>query len=154
MRSATARDPRAETDSPSLSWRMAALALVLATLLVPPADAREGDLSAQSQASLAASVEVPAAMAVALSEGGRFVVQAVAISGGVAVVTVSAVGVAGSVAVVLSVEAVKALGIVAGHALEVVAVSGGWVLESSGEALCFIADEHTRRHIRSREISP
>ena len=49
--------------------------------------------------------------------------------------------------------AVKALGLSAGHALEAVAVSGGWLLMASGKAICFIADEATRTHIHSREIT-
>lgn len=133
----------------------AALAVSLATLLLPPAEAEAEDIapSRQSQVSAAASVEVPVAVLGALSEGGRFVVQSLVVSGTVAVVTVSAVGVVGaSFVVTLAAGAVHALGLVVGGALDVVVVSGGWLLRSAGETLCFIADDRTHAHLRSREL--
>jgi uncharacterized protein YoaH (UPF0181 family) len=135
-----------------LRYRIAAAALALGCLLIPPADAQPG-ASRASEASLAASVEVPIAAVSALAAGSEFVVTGVVASGAVVAVTVSAVGVGASFVVYLSVEAVKALGLSAGHALEAVAVSGGWLLMASGEAICFIADEATRSHIHSREIT-
>lgn len=135
-----------------LRYRIAAAVLTLGCLLIPPADAQPG-ASRASEASLAASVEVPIAAVSALAAGSEFVVTGVVASGAVVAVTVSAVGVGVSFVVYLSVEAVKALGLSAGHALEAVAVSGGWLLMASGEAICFIADEATRSHIHSREIT-
>lgn len=135
-----------------LRYRIAAAVLALGCLLIPPADAEPG-ASRASEASLAASVEVPIAAVSALAAGSEFVVTGVVASGTVVAVTVSAVGVGVSFVVYLSVEAVKALGLSAGHALEAVAVSGGWLLMASGEAICFIADEATRTHIHSREIT-
>lgn len=135
-----------------LRYRIAAAVLALGCLLIPPADAQPG-ASRASEASLAASVEVPIAAVSALAAGSEFVVTGVVASGAVVAVTVSAVGVGASFVVYLSVEAVKALGLSAGHALEAVAVSGGWLLMASGEAICFIADEATRSHIHSREIT-
>lgn len=135
-----------------LRYRIAAAVLALGCLLIPPADAEPG-ASRASEASLAASVEVPIAAVSALAAGSEFVVTGVVASGTVVAVTVSAVGVGVSFVVYLSVEAVKALGLSAGHALEAVAVSGGWLLMASGGALCFIADEATRTHIHSREIT-
>lgn len=133
----------------------AALAVSLGALSLPPADvaAENADPSRQSQASAAASVEVPVAVLGALSEGGTFVVQSLVVSGAMVVVTVSAVGVVGaSFVVTLAAGAVRALGLVVGGALEVAAVSGGWLLRSAGETLCFIADDRTRAHLRSREL--
>lgn len=133
----------------------AALAVSLGTLLLPPpgAAAENADPSRQSQVSAAASVEVPVAVLGALSEGGEFVVQSLVVSGAVVVVTVSAVGVVGaSFVVTLAAGAVHALGLVVGGALEVATVSGGWLLRSAGETLCFIADDHARAHLRSREL--
>lgn len=131
----------------------AALAVTFATLLIPPAEAEDIDPSRQSEVSATASVEVPVAALGALSEGGKFVVESLVVSGAVVVVTVSAVGVAGaSFVVTLTAGAVHALGLVAGGALEVAAVSGGWLLRSAGQTLCFIADDHTRAHLRSREL--
>lgn len=135
-----------------LRYRIATAVLALGCLLIPPADAEPG-ASRASEASLAASVEVPIAAVSALAAGSEFVVTGVVASGTVVAVTVSAVGVGASFVVYLSVEAVKALGLSAGHALEAVAVSGGWLLMASGEAICFIADEATRTHIHSREIT-
>jgi uncharacterized protein YoaH (UPF0181 family) len=140
-----------------LRYRIATAVLVLGCLLIKPVDARSADaepgVSRASEASLAASVEVPIAAASALAAGSEFVVTGVVASGTVVAVTVSAVGVGASFVVYLSVEAVKALGLSAGHALEAVAVSGGWLLMASGEAICFVADEATRTHIHSREIT-
>lgn len=135
-----------------LRYRIAAAVLTLGCLLIPPADAQPG-ASRASEASLAASVEVPIAAVSALAAGSEFVVTGVVASGTVVAVTISAVGIGASFVVYLSVEAVKALGLSAGHALEAVAVSGGWLLMASGEAICFIADEATRSHIHSREIT-
>jgi ribosomal protein S8E len=140
-----------------LRYRIAAAVLALGCLLIKPVDARPADAqsgaSRASEASFAASVEVPIAAVSALTAGSEFVVTGVVASGAVVAVTVSAVGVGASFVVYLSVEAVKALGLSAGHALEAVAVSGGWLLMASGEAICFIADEATRSHIHSREIT-
>ncbi|MBX3712552.1 MAG: hypothetical protein KF800_11370 [Lysobacter sp.] len=135
-----------------LRYRIAAAVLALGCLLIPPADAHPA-ASRASEASLAASVEVPIAAISALAAGSEFVVTGIVASGAVVAVTISAVGVGASFVVYLSVEAVKALGLSAGHALEAVAVSGGWLLMASGEAICFIADEATRGHIHSREIT-
>jgi uncharacterized protein YoaH (UPF0181 family) len=135
-----------------LRYRIAAAVLALGCLLIKPADAQPG-ASRASEASLAASVEVPIAAVSALVAGSEFVVTGIVASGAMVAVTVSAVGVGASFVVYLSVEAVKALGLSAGHALEAVAVSGGWLLMASGEAICFIADEATRSHIHSREIT-
>lgn len=134
-----------------LRYRIAAAVLTLGCLLIPPADAQPG-ASRASEASLAASVEVPIAAVSALAKGSEFVVTGLAVSGVMVAVTVSAVAGGASFVVYLSVEAVKALGLSAGHALEAVAVSGGWLLMASGTAICFVADEATRTHIHSREI--
>jgi hypothetical protein len=64
------------------------------------------------------------------------------------------VGVGASFVVYLSAEAMKSLAIATGQSLQVVAVSGGWLLMASGEALCFIADDTTRAHIHSHQITP
>ena len=140
-----------------LRYRIAATVMALGCLLIKPVDARPADApsgaSRASKASLAASVEVPLAAVSALTAGSEFVVTGVVVSGAMVAVTVSAVGAGASFVVYLSVETVKALGLSAGHALETVAVSGGWLLMASGEAICFIADEATRGHIHSREIT-
>lgn len=131
----------------------ATLAICVATLMLPPAEAEDAGPSRPSALSAAASVEVPVAVLGALSEGGRFVVESLVVSGAVVVVTVSAVGVVGaSFVVTLAAGAVVVTGLAVGTVLEVVAVSGGWLLEAAGETLCFIADDHTRAHLRSREL--
>ena len=135
-------------------FRIAACVVALACLLVPPVDAQSDASLRQSEASLMASVEVPVAIVSALAQGGKLVVSGVAASGAVVAVTVSVVGLGASFVVYLSVEAVKSLAIASGQALEAVAVSGGWLLMTAGEALCFIADETARTHVHSRRLSP
>lgn len=110
--------------------------------------------SRQSEASLSASLEVPAAMAMALSEGGRFVVSAVEASGTAAAVTVSAVGHGASAAIVVSSETVRRLGIAAGSAVVVTAVATGWILSVAGESLCYVANTAVRPYLHSRRIAP
>jgi hypothetical protein len=135
------------------SARTAAFALLLTGLQLPHAHAQSIGLSQPSELSLAVSVEAPAAALSALAQGGKFVIGAVTISGSVAIVTVSAVGVGASFVVYLSLEALKAGAIMIGKAVEAVAVSGGWLLYAGSEALCFIADEVTRAHLHSRELT-
>lgn len=138
---------------PSPMFRLAACVVALGCLLVPPADAQSDASMRQSEASLMASVEVPVAVVGALAQGGKFVVSGVAASGAAVVVTVSVVGLGASFVVHLSAEAVKSLAIATGNTLEVVAVSGGWLLMTAGEALCFVADDVTRVHVHSRQIA-
>ncbi len=135
-------------------FRLAMGVLALGCLLVPPADAQSDASQRQSEASLMASAEVPVAVVGALAQGGKFVVSGVAASGAAAVVTISVVGIGASFVLHLSAEAVKSLAIATGQSLEVVAVSGGWLLMASGEALCFIADDVTRTHVHSRKLTP
>lgn len=133
-------------------FRLAVCMVALACLRVPPADAQSDASLRQSEASLMASVEVPMAVVGALAEGGKFVVSGVAASGATVAVTVSVVGLGASFVVHLSAEAAKSLAIATGRTLEAVAVSGGWLLMTAGEALCFVADEATRGHVHSRRL--
>ncbi len=135
-----------------LRHRLAGLVIAMGCLLMPPADAQSDASVRQSQASVAASVEVPVAVVSALAEGGKFVITGVAVSGAVVAVTVSGVGLGASFVVHLSVEAVERLAIATGKAVDAVAVSGGWLLMAAGEALCFIADEVARPHVHSRML--
>jgi hypothetical protein len=135
-----------------LPCRLAALTVALACLLVPPADAQSGASLRQSEASLMASVEVPVAVVGALIEGGKFVVTGIAASGGAVALTVSVVGLGASFVVHLTAEAVESLAIALGTTVEAIAVSGGWLLMAAGEALCFVAGDHAREHVHSREI--
>ncbi len=134
-------------------FRLAACVVALSFLLVPPADAQSDASMRQSEASVMASVEVPVAIVGALAQGGKFVISGVAASGAAVAVTVSVVGLGASFVVYLSAEAVKSLAIATGKTLEVVAVSGGWLLMTAGEALCFVADDVSRAHVHSRQMS-
>ncbi|MEL1263585.1 hypothetical protein [Pseudoxanthomonas putridarboris] len=133
--------------------RSLTLALI-AALSTPAWSAPQSDgASRHSQASLAASVEVPVAVVHALGHGASAVVSGVgasvgAVAGSVAV-TVSVVGVGASFVVYLSVEAIRRLGIVVGTALSVAVVATGWIISAAGEALCFIANDTVRPHIHS-----
>jgi hypothetical protein len=142
------------TTPHSPMFRLAACVVALGCLLVPPADAQSDASMRQSEASLMASVEIPVAVVGALAQGGKFVVSGVAASGAAVAVTVSVVGLGASFVVHLSAETVKSLAIATGRTLEAVAVSGGWLLMASGEALCFIADDAARVHIHSHRIAP
>lgn len=144
--------PQTEPRRPM--FRLAACVVALGCLLTPPADAQSDASLRQSEASLMASVEIPVAIVAALAQGGKLVVSGVVASGAVVAVTVSVVGLGASFVVYLSVEAVKSLALASGQALEAVAVSGGWLLMTAGEALCFIADDTARAHVHSRRLSP
>lgn len=135
-------------------FRLAACVVALGCLLTPPADAQSDVSLRQSEASLMASAEVPVAIVAALAQGGKLVVSGVVASGAMVAVTVSVVGLGASFVVYLSVEAVKSLALASGQALEAVAVGGGWLLMTAGEALCFIADDTARPHVHSRRLSP
>jgi len=130
-----------------------AFVLALTGLQMPQAQAQSDASARQSQASVMASIEVPAAVLSAIGEGGKFVVTAVAASAGAVAITVSAVGLGASYVVYLSAEVVERLAISAGTAVEAVAVSGGWLLMASGEALCFIANDAARAHVHTRALT-
>lgn len=127
-----------------------ALICAAAGLAFPAAAAPQSDgASRQSQASLAASVEVPVAVTHALSHGAAAVVSGIAAVGGSVAVTVSLAAAGASFVVYLSAEAIRRLGIAVGTAVSVTVVATGWVLSAAGEALCFIANEAVRPHIHS-----
>ena len=126
-------------------------ALLLAT--GPAFAATQSDAaSRQSDASLAASVEVPVAMAEALSAGAGFSITAVEASGGTVALTVSAIGAGASAVVVVSAEVARTLGIAVGTVVVATAVSTGWILSVAGESLCFVADALARPHLHSRRL--
>ena len=136
----------------SLTLALAA-ALSGGLALPAPAAPQSDGASRMSEASLAASIEVPVAVIHALGHGASAVVAGVAVVAGSVAVTVS-VAAAGVVAgasfvVYLSAELVKRLGIAIGTAISVAAVSTGWILSAAGEALCFIANDAARPHIHS-----
>lgn len=129
-----------------------ALAVAALALCVAGAPVNAVDVSRQSEASLAASVEVPVVVVEALSAGAAFSVTAIEASAGMVALTVSAVGAGASVVVMVSAEMAKALGIAVGAAVLVTAVSTGWILSVAGEALCFIANAAARPHLHSRRL--
>ncbi|WP_202844269.1 hypothetical protein [Luteimonas saliphila] len=133
-----------------LSGRMAAL--LLAATAFPALATIQSDASRQSEASLAASLEVPVAMTEALSAGAGFSITAIAASGDAVALTISAVATGASAVVVISAEAAKALGIAVGTVVVVTAVSTGWILSVAGESLCFIANELARPHLHSHRL--
>ncbi len=145
------RDDPAERER-SLPWRLAALAVALACLLVPPADAQSDASVEASAASVMASAEVPVAVSAALVRGAEFVVTGVAVSGTVALVTVSVVSAGVSFVVHLSLEVLHASAIGVGETLDVVATGAGWLLRAGGRTLCYIANEATRAHIHTRTL--
>jgi len=116
------------------------LPFVIGLLASATAFAQSDAISRQSDASLRASAQVPVAMVDASSAGGRFSVTSFEASGEAVVLTLSVAGLATSAVIVVSAELVRRLGIVAGTAIGVVAVSGGWLLSVAGEAVAFVAD--------------
>ena len=139
---------------PSTRSFRAGLTVLLLLAGAPTAAAVQSDAaSRQSEASLAASIEVPVAVATALSEGGKFVVSSVVASGESVVVTISAVGVGASFVIYLTAEAARHLGIAVGTALSTTATAAGWVLSAAGGVLCFIANDLARAHIHTRRVT-
>ncbi len=140
-----------------MAHRTAILRRALGVLLVaagPAFAATQSDAaSRQSDASLAASVEVPVAMAGALSAGAEFSITAIEASGGAVALTVSAVGAGASTVIVVSAEIARALGIAVGTAVVATAVSTGWILSVAGESLCFVANALARPHLHSRRLA-
>ena len=134
--------------------RSQSLRLILFVVLQLPlnAFAQSEAASRQSEQSLNASIEVPLAVAGALSQGGKFSVAAVRDIGGSVAVTLSAAAEAASFVVKVSAETARALGIVVGTAVVVTTVSTGWILSIAGEALCYIANDKARAHIHSRRL--
>lgn len=110
-------------------------------------------VSRQSEASLAASVEVPAAALLALSEGAQFSVAAIHFSGEVAWITLSAAAEGSAMVVEVSAQLVRDLGLAAGAAVTASVVATGWIISVAGHALAYIADEAIRPLIHSRRIS-
>lgn len=109
-------------------------------------------LSRQSEASLAASVEVPAAAARALSQGARFSVAAIEASAQGAAVTVSAAA-GTSIVIALSAQQAARLGLKVGQAVVVAAVAAGWLISTvAGEALCFVPNEQARALLHSERM--
>lgn len=137
-----------------LSPRTLGLALTLA-VAAPLAHAGPQSTTASqaSEASVMASVQVPVTVASALAAGASLVVTSVAASGGVVVLTVSVLGVAGATFLLtLTAEAFARLGISDGTMLTVVTVSGGWILLKGGEAIAFLADTATQPLFHSDEV--
>ncbi|HEY5971996.1 MAG TPA: hypothetical protein VIT22_08480 [Pseudoxanthomonas sp.] len=127
--------------------------LLLAIASVPAWATIQSDAaSRQSESNIAASVEVPVAVAHALSEGATFVVTAVDTSAEGVAVTVSATAVGASFVVHLSTEAAEEIGVVVSTAVSTTVIATGWLLSVAGEVLCFIANDGVRRHIHSRRI--
>lgn len=126
--------------------------LALSAAIAPARAATQSDLSRQSEASLAASVEVPVVMTEALSAGAAFSVTAIEASGSAVALTISAVAAGTSAVVMFSAEVAKALGIAVGTAIVVTAVAAGWILSVAGESLCFVANALARPHLHSRRL--
>lgn len=142
-------------SSPSARNFRAMLTVLLLLTGAPAVAAVQSDAaSRQSEASLAASIEVPVAVVTALSEGGRFVVSSVAASGEAVAITVSAVGVGASFVIYLTAETVRQLGIAVGTVVSATATAAGWVLSAAGGVLCFIANDVARTHIHTRRVTP
>lgn len=129
------------------------LALGLLIAALPGFAAVQSDAASRhSTASLDASIEVPAAVAAALSEGAKFVVTGIAASGETVAIAVSAVGTGVSFVVRVSAEAAARMALVAGVAVSVTVVAAGWLLSAGGENLCFIANESARELIHARRL--
>ena len=133
--------------------RIVVLALLMTTVSTPAwATIQSEAASRQFESSLAASVEVPVAVAHALSEGVALVVTAVDTSAEGVAITVAATAVGASFVVSLSAQAAEEIGVVAGTTISVTVVATGWLLSAAGEVLCFIANEVVRPHIHTRRI--
>lgn len=152
VRSAAATADERIERTHGLPYRLAALVVALACLLVPPADAQSDASVEASAASVMASAEIPVAVSDALARGAAFVVTGIAVSGTVALVTVSVVGVGVSFVVHLSIEALHASAVGVGETLDVVTTGAGWLLRAGGHTLCYVANDAARAHIHTRTL--
>ena len=143
---------RPVTRRPSPCTLGLALALAVAAPLAH-AGPQSTAASQASESSVMASVQVPVNVASALAQGASLMVTSVAASGGVVVLTVSVLGVAGATFLLtLTAEAFAKLGISDGTMLTVVTATGGWMLLSGGQAVAFLADKATQPLFHSDEV--
>lgn len=130
------------------------VAAILAAGVCPMAATAQSEaVSRQSEASLAASAQVPLVALEALSEGVAFAVTAVEFSGELALVTVSAAAEGSAIVIELSARLVRDLGLAVGVGVTASAVATGWILSTAGEALLYVADQSVQPLIHSRRIS-
>ncbi|WP_242113072.1 hypothetical protein [Luteimonas aquatica] len=138
---------------PGSQFRLALALSLLATALPGLAAIQSDAVSRQSAASLDASIEVPVAVSVALSEGARFAVTGVAASGEAVAVTVSAIGTGVSFVARVSARTAAAMAVSVGTVVVVTSVAAGWLLSVGDETLCFVANERARTLIHSRRLA-
>lgn len=135
------------------SLRNAAITLVLLNALISPMAQAQNAASRASEASLAASVEVPAAALALLAEGGKFSVTAVRPVGQSVQVVVSATADGVSFVVEMSAEAASAAGVVVGKAISITVVSAGYVLSVGTSAIAFVPSALAESMIHHEELS-
>ncbi|MEY4750744.1 MAG: hypothetical protein RIQ60_2958 [Pseudomonadota bacterium] len=128
--------------------RRLATALALAgacglAVLAPVSSAQANeDLSAASSLALSLPIAVAAsAPALVLSAGVQLVVVAVTVTATGTVWVLERASDGARIVLRLSGNVVKGASIGAGAALSVTALSAGWLLVASGEALCFVPNE-------------
>jgi hypothetical protein len=143
--------------SPMFAPRKLATALALVgaigvTALAPAAARANEDLSAASSLALSLPIAmVASAPAVALSAGVQLTVVAVQVSATGTVWVLERASDGARIVLRFSGDVARGASIGAGAALSVTALSAGWLLTASGEALCLVPNElglgllHNRR---------
>lgn len=131
--------------------RATAFALLISLLVSAPGHAQGP--SAASQAIASTGLVLSEATLGILLDGGALVLDSVevAASAGSSVVISTTAGV--SVTLQVSTEAAARLLKLAGKAVERVAISGGSLLQVSGEIICFIPSTLASKHLHRRALS-
>lgn len=117
------------------------------------APAQSTHASNASAASLGALGEIPAAAIDLLAAGGQFSVAAVRPSGHLVEVVLAASAQGLSFSVHLAAETVAALGVAAGTAVVVTAVSAGYLLSVGATVVAFVPSLAVQAMIHQRELS-
>ncbi len=119
-------------------WIVVSAAVFGSALLAAPEPALGSDLSEALQASLTASVAVPVAGAVLVSEGGRFSVVAARPVGRLVELGLHSMADGSRVSVTVSAELALSAGLAVGAVVEASAVTAGWLLIAAGEVVAFV----------------
>jgi hypothetical protein len=128
-------------------------AAVLISLCSSNLHAQSEGASYASQLSLAPSVEIGSVAMQSLKDGGKFSVKAIKHVGEVVEIVVESAIDGTQFVIRSSAKLIRGTAITTGVAVSVVAVSAGFVLYASGQAIAFVADERTREHSYSRQCS-
>lgn len=136
---------------PRIAHRAATAALVLAVCVAPAAFAG-GAASQASAASIQSLSVLPEATIELLVAGGRFSVVALRPVGNALEAVLHASATGAEIVVRISGAVAGAASLTIGTAIEVSAVTGGFLLRAGGEAIAFVADAEVAAMVHRTEI--